>query len=83
MCCIFTAMIRCISSVLELARLCLFGEFFAGDGALQEIAQARSESLTFMANGVVSKDAYAYGVLRCVANEVYSKKPDYNLKQVY
>ena len=42
-------------------------------------AMARSESLTFMANGVVSKDTYAYGILRCVADEEFVSK----LSRVY
>ncbi len=41
---------------------------------LVDDATARGDSLTFMANGVVSKNTYSFGVLRCIANEEYCKK---------
>jgi len=58
-----------------------FDEVYARGRMLQgslliDDAAARSEELTFMANGVIRKDTYAYGVIRCVANEEQRIKLD-------
>lgn len=70
-----------IQETQKTMKLLAFDEVYATGRMMQgsvlvDDATARSDDLTLMANGVVRKDAYAFGVLRCVADEKYSRGLD-------